>query len=56
MAETYTVTLRITVYKGKPESIIVQEETSYPDITFSKMTRISSDYYDLLEKAKKEKD
>jgi len=56
MPEDYTVTFAIKVYKGKPESLIVMEESSFNNITFSKMTRISSNYYELLEKQKKEKD
>lgn len=54
MADDYTVGLRITVNKGKPESMVVSEEKSFPDLSFSKMTHISADFYELLTKLVKE--
>ena len=55
MAEDYTVSLRITVNKGKPESMVVSEEKSFPDLSFAKMTHISAEFYELLSKLEKEK-
>lgn len=54
MADDYTVSLRITVNKGKPESMVVSEEKSFPNLSFAKMTRISSEFYELLPKLEKE--
>jgi hypothetical protein len=54
MANDYTVGLRITVNKGKPESMVVSEEKSFPDLSFAKMTHVSSEFYELLTKLVKE--
>ena len=55
MAANYTVALRITVNKGEPESLVVMEEPSFPDVSFAQMTHISSEFYELIAKLQKEK-
>ena len=55
MADNYNVTLRIAVTKGKPETMVNSEETDFPGITFARMTHLSSEFYDLVAKLKKEK-
>jgi len=55
MTDDYTVALRITVNKGKPESMVVSEEKSFPDLSFAKMTHISAEFYELLAKLEKER-
>lgn len=55
MANDYTVALRITVVKGTPESLVVQEESSFANINFAKMTHLSAEFYDLITKLQKEK-
>lgn len=55
MANDYTVALRITVVKGAPESLVVQEELSFAGVNFAKMTHISAEFYDLIAKLEKEK-
>ena len=55
MADDYTVGLRITVNKGKPESMVVTEEKTFPDLSFAKMTYISSEFYELIAKLLKAK-
>jgi hypothetical protein len=54
MADDYTVGLRIAVNRGKPESMVVSEEKSFPDLSFAKMTHISAEFYELLAKLAKE--
>lgn len=55
MAIGYTVSLRITVNKGEPPTLVVMEETNFVDMGFSAMTRISADFYELIAKLQKEK-
>lgn len=55
MPKDYTVSVRISVSGGNQEPMLTVEETSYQNLTFAKMTKISSDYYDLIAKLDKEK-
>ena len=55
MADGYRVGLRIAVYKGEPELMVVTEESTFTDVSFAKMTKISSEYYELIAKLEKEK-
>jgi hypothetical protein len=55
MAEDYTVALRISVFKGPPESMVATEESTFANINFAKMTKISSDFYELIAKLEKER-
>jgi len=55
MAEAYTVTIAISVSKGPPESLVTTEQFTFTNITFAKMTKISSEFYDLIAKLQKEK-
>ena len=53
MAGEYTVGLKITVNKGKPEALVVMEESVFGELSFSEMTRISSEFYELAAKLQK---
>lgn len=53
MADDYRADLKITVYKGTPETMLVSEEVSFSNINFAKMTSISAEYYELLKKLEK---
>jgi hypothetical protein len=55
MPDNYTVTLRITVSKGEPETLVVMEESTFANLTFAKMTHISAEFYDQIAKLEKEK-
>lgn len=55
MANKFTVTVRITVTEADQKEPIVMEESSFIDLSFSHMTRVSSDFYDFIAKALKEK-
>ena len=55
MTDDYSVSLRITVLMGKPESMMVSEEKTFPNISFAKMTFISSEFYELIAKLLKAK-
>lgn len=55
MANDYTVALRITVNKGKPESMVASEEYTFANIDFAKMTRTSAEFYELIAKLEKDK-
>ena len=55
MANDYEVSLRITVNKGEPRTLVVMEELSFPNISFAQMTRISAEFYELIAKLQKEK-
>lgn len=55
MAGGYRVTLEIRVDRGDPGSGIVMEQSAYVDLSFAKMTHISSEFYDLVAKLEKEK-
>jgi hypothetical protein len=55
VANKYTVTLRITVMEADKKEPLVMEESNFIDISFSHMTRVSSDFYDFIAKALKEK-
>ena len=53
MAEGYKVTLRILVYRGQAEEVIVTEEYFFSDITFSKMANVADEFYELIAKLQK---
>ena len=53
MTGEYVVSLRITVNKGKPEALVVMEESIFAELSFSEMTRISSEFYELAAKLQK---
>ena len=55
MADDYTVALRISVYRGPPESMLATEESTFANINFAKMTHISAEFYELLAKLEKER-
>lgn len=55
MAADYAVSLRITVNKGEPSSLVVMEESNFPEVSFAQMTHISSEFYELIAKLQKEK-
>ena len=55
MAEDFVVSLRISVSGGKPESMVITEEKAFPNISFAKMTYISSEFYELIAKLLKTK-
>lgn len=55
MAGLYRAALRIAVYKGEPESMEISEETTFADLSFAKMTKISAEFYELIAKLEKEK-
>ena len=55
MANDHNVTLKITVSKGSPETLIVMEEAAFTSLTFAKMSHISAEFYDLVAKLQKEK-
>ena len=55
MADDYTVALRISVYKGPPESMVATEESTFANINFAKMTHLSAEYYELIAKLEKER-
>lgn len=50
MATDYKVSVRIRVTKDPEETLISDEETVFGDLSFHKMTRASSEYYELLAK------
>jgi hypothetical protein len=54
MADDYTVALRISVYKGPPESMVATEESTFANINFAKMTHISAEFFELIGKLLKE--
>ena len=54
MPGPYRAALRIAIYKGDPESMEISEESTFKDLTFAKMTKISSEFYDLMAKLVKE--
>jgi len=55
MAGDYAVSLRITVNKGEPQTTIQVEEAIFRDMSFAEMTHISSEFYELIAKLRKEK-
>lgn len=55
MADDYEVGLRITVNKGEPRTLVVMEELNFPNMSFAKMTKVSSEFYELVAKLQKEK-
>jgi len=55
MPGDYIVSLKITVNKGETQINIVVEETIFRDMSFAEMTRISSEFYELIGKLRKEK-
>lgn len=55
MAIDYAVSLKITVNKGEPASLLIMEESNFPDVSFAQMTHISSEFYELSAKLQKEK-
>lgn len=55
MAEGYKVSLRILVYKGPNEEVIVTEEYFFSDISFSKMANVADEFYELIAKLQKVK-
>jgi len=55
MGIDYTVSLRITVNKGEPATLVVSEETNFLNLTFASMTHTSAEFYELLAKLQKEK-
>ena len=55
MPDDYTVSIRISVYKGPPESMVATEESTFANINFAKMTHISAEFYELIAKLEKER-
>ena len=55
MANDHNVTLKITVSKGTPETLVVSEEAAFTLLSFARMTHISSEFYELVAKLIKEK-
>ena len=55
MSEKYRVGLRILVFKVEPEEMVVTEEYTFSDITFSKMANVSDEFYELIAKLQKVK-
>jgi len=49
----YKATLRILVYKGPAEEVIVTEEYFFSDITFSRMANVADEFYELIAKLQK---
>jgi hypothetical protein len=55
MASVYNISLKITVNKTDPETLVQTEETTFPNETFARMTHLSAEFYDLIAKLQKEK-
>lgn len=55
MTGEYSVSLKITVNKGTPEALVVMEQSIFAELSFSQMTHISSEFYELSAKLQKEK-
>ena len=55
MAGDYRIALRIAVFKGEPETMVISEESTFTDFSFAKMTKISSEFYELIAKLEKVK-
>jgi hypothetical protein len=57
MVGEYSVTLKITVIRGTGDTKeqVAQEETTFPNLSFATMTRLSSEYYELVNKLSRER-
>ena len=50
VANDYRVRVRISVTQGEKETLISSEERLFDALSFHKMTRAASEYYELLAK------
>jgi len=53
MSKDYNVSVRITVTKDTPETIVNMEDKAFVDLSFEKMTRASAEYYELIARIEK---
>ena len=55
MADVYRVLVKLVVFKGLTEEVIVSEEFFFPGVGFRRMANVTDAVYEVVAKLQKEK-